>query len=496
MSNNSPSELNLLKTNEALKRVLLPVNTGAIFLEGNKFHPLGLYSVEVFGPVGTEARTTTFARVDLNIKVLQPIVYKNLIELGAIYLRVMEGKEYVVFDDKLQDLVPSTSPKAETGYNVLIKHLPKIKFRETESEKRAGKIKLIYDAIASKNHLTEYLVILPAGLRDYTIGADGRPTEDEINNFYKRIINSANLIDPNRSKNNPELYDNMVIGLQKCLHELYLYVMTLLDGKNKLIEGKWMARKVFNSTANVASSYVDTTKGLLDKRSFGYNDTRIGLHQYARSSSPLSIHHIKNKYVSDIFVDGSNVVTLTNSKTLKKEQVVVSSIQKDVTLWTTTDGIEKIIASLSNYDIVHDPITFRPQGGKDTYYMGLLYKDDKKFKFFQDISELPEGLDKSKVKPVTLYQFIYMSIYSMSGKYPGMVTRYPIAGIGSSYPSWIILTTTIETESLMEMDYQWCVEDGNDDKLALNFPIEGSAEFKTFTVSVTHLGRLGGDFRN
>lgn len=493
MSNDAPSKLTILKTNEALKKVLLPINTGAIFIEGNKFHPLGLYSVEVFGPVGTEARTTTFARINLNIKLLQPIVYKNLIELGSIYLRVMEGKEYVEFDTKLNDLVPSTSSKAETGYNTLIKYLPKIKFKQTESEKRDGKIKLIYDAIASKNHLTDYLVVLPAGLRDYTIGADGRPTEDEVNNYYKRIINSANLIDPNRSETSPELYDNMAIGLQKCLHELYLYIMTLLDGKNKLIEGKWMARKVFNSTANVASSYVDTTKGLLDKRKFGYNDTRIGLHQYARSSSPLSIYHIKNKYISDIFVEGANTINLTNSKTLKREQVVVSSIQKEATLWTTTDGIEKIIASLSNYDIVHDPITFTPQGGKDVYYMGLLYKDKKKFKFFQDIDDLPEGYDKSKVKPVSLYQFIYMSIYSMSGKYPGMVTRYPISGIGSSYPSWIILTTTIETDVLMEMDYNWEVDESDNDRYAINFPIEGSAEFKTFTVNVAHLSGLGGD---
>lgn len=494
MSINKPSELDILKVSPQEARFLGKVTTGQIFGSGSNFHPEGLFSVEIFGAVGSEVRMEQFGVIDLNMSVITPVVYKNITELGSLYSKIMKGQQYAEFDEKLKDFVPSMSENADTGYAFFLKHLPELKFKENESRKRKYKIELVYKAIKEDTILMNYLFVLPAGMRDYIVGKDGRPEEDEINTFYKRIINIVNLIDKDRARTNPELFNDSAHGLQTAIANLYEYILTILDGKNKLIQGKWVSRRVFNSSSNVASSYVDTTEGLSDPRQFKYDDTRIGLHQYCRSFAPVTLYNIRNKYIRDIFPDNSNIVYLTNSKTLKREEVVVRSIQKDIDLWTSMAGLEKVTASLGNFDILDKPIVFTPKGKRTEMYMGLLYKDNEKFKFFQDIDDLPEHLDKKNVRPVSFFEFIYMSIYNMNKKYPALVTRYPIGGIGSSYPTWTVLTTTVETESLYEMDHEWMVDKEDPDKLAVNFPIFDSGYFRTITVHVCHLGRLGGDF--
>lgn len=493
MSNKlKPTDLEILKLTPSMADLIKPVTTGQIFDASSQFHAEGLFSVEIFGMVGSEERTNTFGRIDLNIQVLHPLIYKTIMELGSIYRKVMEGTEYVIFDEKTKDFVPDKTPKAKTGFAFFLKHLKHIKFKETESKKRHFKIKLIESAIRDNTYLIDFLVVLPAGLRDYTVGRDGRPEEDEINSYYRRVLSIASLVDPGRAKKNPELFDESAIGIQKAIFVLYEYIMSLLEGKHKLLAGKWVSRKIFDTTSNVASSYVNKTKGNRDPRRFGFNDSRVGLYQYARSVGRKGIYNIKNKYIKDIFPEGSNLIYLTNAKTLKREEVVISGIQKEVDLWTTTDGLEKVIASLGNPDIIDDPIVFKTGKGSG-HYLGLLYRDDKYFKFFQDIDDVPEGMNRDKVTPISLFEFIYISLYELSGKIPGYITRYPILGAGSIYPSWITIATTIETEILSELNPYW-EPYGDDDHVAINFPIKESGYVRTMTVHPSHLGALGGDF--
>ena len=485
----TPTNLSIVKVDSSNVRNIGEVKTGQIFDTTNAFHPEGLFSAQIFGPVGSEGRNRTFGRINLNIDIMHPLIYQTVITLKAFYKKIIDGTATAIFDTKLKDFVPSNEPKADTGYAFFIKHMPDIVFIRNNSEHRDFKIRLFEKTLKEGSALINYLLVMPAGMRDYVVDSTGKPQEDEINTFYRRIIAQATIIDPTRAKRTPDVYNAAAVGLQRSIDDLYEYVKSLMDGKNKLILDKWVGRKIFNSTRNVISSPIDKSNSLDDKRKMGFNEVVVGLHQFARSSSPKSLFEIKNKYIRDIFPDNSTSGFLTNVKTLKREEVLNTHIQKDYDLWTSPEGLEKVVASLGNLDIRNSSITLN----KGKHYMGLLYRDRKVFKFFQDIDELPEGFSKDNVKPVTLFEFIYMSLYSMDGKYPGFATRYPITGFGSIYPAKIRLSTSADTDTLYELNSIW-EKHTDEEYCAVSFPIDSSEHINTMIVHESHLKALGGDY--
>ena len=484
---NTLTSLKMVKIDDQNSRLLKPVTTGQIFGQGNNFHPEGLFSTVVFGEVGTEGRSRTFGRIDLNTTLFHPLIYLTVISLKALYKDIISGTVTAEFDKKTGDFVKSTSEKAKTGFTFFLSHFEEMKFPGSDGEQRQFKIKLIKKAIKDGNYTTNYLLVMPAGMRDYLVDRNGRPHEDEINTFYRKVISQTTIIDPARAKKTPEVYDGVAAHIQRSIADLYDYIKTLIDGKNKLILDKWVGRKIFNSTRNVITSYVDKSLSIDDPRRLSYNHTLAGLHQFARAAAPLSSFTIKYKYIRTIFPDNSGSAYVVDKKTLKRVEVSSTSIQSDYDLWTSEEGLEKVIFSLGNQDLRNEPITVN----HEQYYLALVYNDGKRVKIFNDIDELPEGWDRNKVSPVTLYEFIYMSIYHLDGKYPAFCTRYPITGYGSIYPSIARVTTTTMTDILQELDETW---EPMPKAIAINFPRKGSDFVNSLVVHPSHLGALGADY--
>lgn len=485
---NIPFNIDLLRvTKKDIERLQLKeVKEISIFNNTNNFHQEGLFSTEIFGHVGTEYRKRTFGYIDLKAELLHPFIYYATIKLKSFYKDIMAGKVLAEWDSETKSFIKSHSHKANTGYSFFIKHFDELQFERTGSEKRDFLISLIEKAKKENTHKIRYLLVLPAGLRDYTIDSSGKPQEDEINTYYRKIIAQANLIDEKQLSLIPEVYDNVFFSIQSSLLDLFEYIKSLLDGKNKLILGKWLTRKIFNSTRNVFSSAIEKSTHITDGNRLKYNEVYVGLHQFLRVLVPKSIYEIKNRYISSIFIENSNFCYLTNAKTLKKEEVLNSHIQKEYEEWTSFDGLESVIASFANLDIRHLPITLN----KGKHYLGLIYQDNKYFKFFQDIDELPDNLDRSKVSPITLAEFLYISIHHLSGKIPGLITRYPITGYGSIYPAFMKLKTTNKFKVLEELDENWQPSG----VIAYNFPIRDEVFFNTISVHPSHLAALGADF--
>ncbi len=483
-----PINIALLRVQETDLPKLGEVSDAQIFDNTGNFLSTGLFSVQTFGAVGSEIRNRTFGYINMKMTILHPLVYFTITKLKAFYKQIAEGKVTAIFDPKTKEFIKSNEPHAQTGYNFFISHIEELKFERNESDTRNFLIELFNKAVKENTHKMQYVLVLPAGLRDYTVDANGKPQEDEINTFYRKIIAQASIVDPIAAKKTPEVYDNIAIGLQNANVDLFDYIKSLLEGKNKLILGKWLSRKIFNSTRNVLSSNIDKSLDINSKSRLGYNECLVGLHQFARAAVPKSTFEIRNKYIKDIFIDNSTSAYLTNAKTLKKEEIFSSHIQKEYDMWTSSDGIEKIIAMLGNLDYRNQVI----QLNKGKHYMGLVYRDEKYFKFFQDIDELPEGYNKDNVSPVTLAEFIYLSLYHLSGKYPGFVTRYPITGFGSIYPCFVKVSTTVESYEVEELDDQWQPTG----QIAYSFPNKNSDYNNVIAVHPGHIGRMGADFKH
>lgn len=485
MNNALPVNIELLVVEPKDLARLGKITEQQIFGIGNNFHPQGLFSTEIFGAVGSQFRSKVFGYIDMNTELIHPVVYNAIVNCKAFYKQIMDGKVTAVWNAKLGEFEKSNDADAQTGYSFFISHLTQLKFEKNESDKRNFYIDLTSKAIKENRYLLRYVLVMPAGMRDYTVTPEGKPEEDEINTFYRKLLTQSQLVDAMLIKKTPSLYDSVVQYLQNTLNDLFEYIESLLNGKNKLILGKWLSRKIFNSTRNVLTASVDNTTDMHDPNRLRSNDTAVGLYQFLRSVAPKSLHAIKTTYVSKIFTEDNSFAYLTNAKTFKKEEVLSTHIQRDYDRWMTLDGLESVIANFGNLDTRHEVLSLN--NGK--HVMGLLYKDAGRVKFLQDIAELPEGADIKCVSPITMAEFLYLSVYQLSGALPGFITRYPIQGLGGIYPCWIQLRTTTEIEKVTLLEEDWSVGD----KVLSCFPVRGKPFFNGIAVHQSHMALLGAD---
>lgn len=476
-----PFNIDLLILTPENTKLLRPVTVLDIFDGATKnFHNDGLFSTAIFGRYGEEVRNRTFSYIDLKIDIFHPVIFKALCDLKELYHEIMAGKGYAIWDDKLKDFERSTPLDGETGFSFFMKHFKEIKFEKRPSTKREYNIKLI-EKFKDKCLISK-IVVLPAGLRDFEIDDTGKPSKDEVNTFYIKALAYSNLITPASIKINPESIDTTRYNLQANIVDLFNYIKNLLEGKKKLILDKWASRKIFNGTRNVITSLNNDTTSLGSKRTVGYNQTVIGLYQYLKASLPISMYKIKTGFISNVFIGPTAPAMLVNKKTLKKEQVEINSDYFDD--WMSDEGLEKTITSFSEETDRHAYITI------GNHYLGLIYKGpDMTYKLFQDIDDLPSTLSKEYVTPITYAELFYLSVFDGSEKNPLLVTRYPITGFGSIYPSFSCVKSTVESETRTMLDDNW-VETGT---VAISFPIKDVQFVNSISPHASHLSKLGAD---
>lgn len=450
---------------------------------GNNFHENGLFSVSIFGRVGDEQRNYRFSYIDIKVSVLHPILFRAISELKQLYSGILSGQEYALFDESEQDFVRSDAVHGKTGYAFFISHFKKINYTETKSVSRQHNIELVrkYLDVA----LTSKILVMPAGLRDMEMGADGRPQENEINTLYRKLLAISNTINDAAVRQNPETINNARWTLQQTFNQLYAMIEDMLQGKRKLIQNRWAARRIFNGTRNVITAMDTSVPYLGGAGSIDFNSTGVGLYQMLKAILPVAQYLLRHGFLSKVFVSPDQPANLVSKKTLKRETVLLKPHYFDQ--WMTDEGVAKIISMFAQEDMRHRYIEV------DGYYLGLIYKGpDGTFRLMQDISEVPEGRDIKDVTPITFCELLYLSTYTDLNKYPCFVTRYPVTGMGSIYPSKVFCKTTIQVEVRRELGPNW--EPMDEHHIAYQFPIRGGAFVNSLIPHSAKLGRLGADF--
>ncbi len=155
--------------------------------------------------------------------------------------------------------------------------------------------------------------------------------------------------------------------------------------------------------------------------------------------------------------------------------------------YMTDEGVEKVLTSFNEEGLRHKPIEI------DGHYLGLVYKGpDGTFKIIQDIDEVPETRSRKDVYPLTFCELLYLSCYKVLDKFPLFVTRYPVTGVGSIYPSKMYVKTTIKSQQRRELSDTW--EPMDDTNVAYEFPITGGSFVNSLVPHSAKLARLGADF--
>lgn len=449
----------------------------------NNFHEEGLFSVSIFGRTGEERRDNQFAYIQLKVKVFHPLIYKTLCTLRGLYQGIMSGTEYVTWDSEENDFKPSNELEGQTGFSYFLDHWENIDFKENKSSLRRDRIRLInkYKDIA----LTDKILILPAGLRDIDVSEDGRLHQDPINDLYRRIISINNVISASNYNTNDRSLDQSRKGIQRSFCEIYELLQSFVSGKKGFIQDKWASRKIFNGTRNVISAMDTSSPDLKSPRSLKLTDTVVGLYQHARAIDPITKSLLLNGFLSKVFGSVNGKAILTNKKTYKSEYVTVSN--KDFDRWNTEEGLTKVLGGFADATQRHRSVVI------GDHYLGLIYLGPEMvFKMFSNIDDLPSHFDRKHVFPITFCQLIYLSGYRDWNKYPALITRYPVTGLGSIYPSTAYVKTTIKSEIRKELDDNW--EPIGDDHIAYEFPITSVETFiDTMAPHLSNLSALGGD---
>lgn len=478
-----PFNVFLLQLTADKLRGLKPVRSLDIF-EGStdSFHEDGLFSVSIFGRIGDERRSMRFSYIDIKIPIFHPVIFRTLGNLKRLYAGIMSGQEYAVWDDSARDFVRSTALAGKTGYDFFLSHWKEIAFAPTTSDSREQNILLLKKY--QEKSLTDKIVVLPAGMRDIQIDDGGRITEDEINTFYRKLLSISNTLNPAALKSNPEIINSARYSLQVTFNQLYDTLENMIEGKKKLFLGKFASRRIMDGTRNVITAMDTGASRLGSPRDPGFNNTMMGLYQAMKAARPVARYHLRNGFLKSVFQGVNSPARLINMETLKSEAVALKPAQHD--RWATDEGLELVINSFRDVNIRHKPVIVEGR------YVGLIYKGpDDTYRLMNDIDELPEWAKREHVHPITLCELLYLSTFRALNKLPVLVTRYPVTGVGSIYPSFTFVTTTVETEQRLQLADDW--KPMPMENMAWRFPTSGPF-MDTLVPHSAKLQGMGADF--
>lgn len=485
MNKLKPFNIELLFPTNDVVRGLRPTTVTDIYQGvSSNFNDDGLFSTVTYGRQGSNERDTTFSYIKLNAEIIHPAIFEVIRKLKRLYIDILSGKGYAVWNPKLKDFEASDMFRGETGYSFFIRHI-----RELNPERNNSKKRNLYLDVFKKYQKDPTLynsLVLPAGLRDLYVEANGQETQDEINDLYRKLITIANNINLVGSRREDSTVDTQRWNLQCTMNAIYDYLKNMLEGKKGVVQAKWGGRKIINGTRNVLTSMEMLASNLEEPDKVSVNTVQVSLLETMIGALPITIHALKKKFLDNVFIDPRKPSSLINRDTLEREDVFIST--KNYDNWAVAKKLEKKVAGFSDDRLRNKPVII------EGYYLDLVWmsKDRKQFRIIHDIRELNDNQSPEDVHPITYGEMFYLCNYAGWYTLKGNVTRYPIAGIYSIFPANVYVRTTLDGFQSTEID-----EAGNIIGIAKEYPNytnkSDNTWFNTMAVNSCKLGVLAGD---
>lgn len=422
----SATKVRLLDPHVWKWRLNQPVTTADTF-EGqtSNLNPNGLYSTEIFKRVGTPERDDTPSYIDIKIPIFNPTYFNDMVSLKSLYADIIKGKGYAVWDDTQKDFIKSNVIEGDTGFSFFMSHFGELEPKETDSYKRKKKIAVFRrdKGIA----LTDKVLVIPAGIRDIDFMPNGTVSEQEVNDYYRKLIFRSAALTRDKIEEDDPIYDNIRWGLQEAFNTVDGHLLDLFKGKTGFMQRKVIRRSVFGGTRNVITARKVSVDDSRNDKVLDPNSVIIGMYQSLMAYAPINVYSLTNGFLSGVFSEGIDMAKLINRKTMKSEytQVDIGVVEK----WTSYDGLVKLFNGYSNPNLRNKPVII------DGKAVSLTYDDGKRVMLLNDIDELPPGFDPKHVHLTTYTELFYMECSPLIERKLFQVTRYPIEGLGSCFPA-------------------------------------------------------------
>ena len=368
----------------------------------------------------------------------------------------------------------STLEEGNTGYYFFLEHVNEVTVEDSGSLTREKLLKLLEKY---PQRTVSYIPVMPAGLRDYIVDKEGKPSKDDINDFYVGILGINNILDENPGTE----YDKTRYNLQSKVNDLTAYILdTTLYG---FINKRWVNRRIFGGTKNVMTAFVQPAVDLDDPARSNTTHTLMGLYQIVKSSPEHTVYEIQNGFLRDIIVENDSV------NVIDKKTLTIKSLPFDQDFYDliySSEGIIKLMAPLK-----YDAARSRSLEYED-HWLGLIYEDYDKHEvmMLRDINDLPRGRDEKKVRPITIADIFVINAYKALHGNPHTSTRHPVMDNGGLYVGLNYLKVTNLVTYMDVID----IEGNKTGNQIPSYPKYDSGWYTSTSPNFTRLGPLAGDF--
>ena len=168
-------------------------------------------------------------------------------------------------------------------------------------------------------------------------------------------------------------------------------------------------------TRNVLTPSPAKITDLTDENRLKTNHTTVGLYQYIKAISPITMNLLQSKFLNKIFNPNSNTALLVNSKTMKSELMDIDIRIRDK--WLSMDGINDIMNKMAQPIVRKEPVKI----GK--HYLLAVLDQGTKLEVISDTKEFErrgDNFDLSKLRPITYGELFYLAIEDVIKKYPAL----------------------------------------------------------------------------
>ena len=282
-------KLSILDIDKFIKdKKIKQVTSSKYYTSAKKFDPNGLFSEEIFDPIGFRTRKTKFGYIDLKSKFIHPEIFFILTSINADFSSLLNKKKKY----KIEKGILIQSDDGETGSLFFIKNIKKINWDEIKTEKPE------YVNYIKKNLnkiLIDKYLVLPAGLRDITFKQNKIQIQySDINILYMRLINYTNMLSNNETDIlNIELNTDIYYKIEQLLININKKLKELLKGKYGIIRGG-ILKKVVDYSARLV---------IVPDLSLKLGEVGLSWHVLLKLFEPFFIHYIFQKDSDKIILE-------------------------------------------------------------------------------------------------------------------------------------------------------------------------------------------------
>jgi len=246
-----------------------------------KFHPEGLFSEQIFGPVknytcqcgtyygvsksggqcdickvditNSDERRTRFAKITLPMKVINPLFYDLLVDIGGKTLKsalddLMKQEKSVLYMDGDEHVVTVNSEAIPSGSQTWEKTEAIEKLITDIANNMASEgieeWKMIQDKI--DNLFIDRIIVLPPDLRPTSKSSGNRQLMDKINRYYVQILTKKEIMKDTtiNIRADKNVYYTYFKQLQAVVNELYDQILAKMAKKEGLIRGNILGKRI------------------------------------------------------------------------------------------------------------------------------------------------------------------------------------------------------------------------------------------------------------